>query len=126
MSGVIVSIGGLQIPDTLSGNVESFNADSRRRAISGKLISKLAPWEKWRATLNYEGRAVLREFRIALYTQARSMRSAAAPVTFVSPEDGATYVVDMLCIQRFPAKVASILDHTPEFFTGCGAVFEEV
>ena len=126
MSGVIISIGGLQIPETLSGNVEPFNADSVRRANSGDLIVKLSPWEKWRATLNYENRAVPTAFRLALYAQATSMRTTAAPVTFISGEDDQTYTVDMLCLQRFPLKVALIRDYAPEFFTGAGAVFEEI
>jgi len=122
---MIISIGGLVIPETLSGNVEQFNKDSRRRTVSERLIIKLSPKQVWRATLNYEGRAIPSEYRVDLYNKCRAMRNVAEPVVFVSPYDGLIYSVDMFCTEPFPPKLVHIVNNIPVAYASCGAVFEE-
>lgn len=123
---MIFQIDDLVIPPTLSGNAEKFNADNQRRTTGGRLITKISLFEKWRATLNYEGRSVPLSLQRALYEKCRDMRYVARPVTFVSPYDGHTYTVNMKCTQPLPPKVTLQDRGNPLFYTNIGAVFEEV
>ena len=123
---MILQIDTLMIPNTLSGNAEMFNADSRRRTVSGRLITKMSTFEKWRATLFYEGRAIPQDFMKELYRKCREMRRTALPVTFISPYDFMTYTVMMRCTEPFPPKLMHIVNSRPQFYSNCGAVFEEV
>lgn len=123
---MIKQIDTLVIPPTLSGNVEPFNADSRRRTTGGRLITKMSLFEKWRATLNYENRSVSLDFQHALYAKCQEMRRTALPVTFISPRDGQAYTVNMKCTQPLPAKVTMQRQGMPLYYTNIGAVFEEV
>ena len=123
---MIRQIDDLIIPETISGNAELFNADKLQRTVSMRLVRKSSMAEKWRVTLNYEGRAIFPELRLALYNKCRTMRGTAGSVTFVSPYDGITYTVQMLCTQPFPPKMLSIYEGSPFFYSNCGAAFEEV
>ena len=123
---MILSIDNLTIPETLSGNAELFNTDSLRRTVSMRLIRKSSSAEKWRVTLDYEGRAILPALRLDLYAKCREMRGTPKPVTFISPFDGETYAVTMLCVKPFPPKLIHISQSVPYFYANCGAVFEEI
>lgn len=123
---MILQIDNLVIPPTLSGNAETFNADSSRRTVGGRLITKTSSFEKWRATLNYEGRSIPLDLQRSLYVKCREMRSVSRPVVLVSPYNGQIYTIDMKCTQPLPPKVTMHINGNPLFYTNIGAVFEEV
>ena len=122
---MILKIDDLIIPETLSGNIERFNADIDVRTVSMRLIRKMSINEKWRATLNYEGRTMPIEYLRALYAKCKDMRKNPKPVTFISPYDSLQYTVSMFCTQPFPPKLLHIYQGTPMWYSNIGAVFEE-
>ena len=122
-------IGDLHIPDTLSLNAELFNSDNQRRTVSGRLITKLAPSQKWRVTLDYEDRTTDLAnpgLRVALYAKCQEMRTSNAPVTFKSPYDDQEHTVLMKCIKPLPPKVTYLGGDNPSLYVNCGATFEEI
>ena len=123
---MILTIDNLVIPETLSGNAQLFNTDKLQRTVSMRLIRKSSLSEKWRVNLFYEGRAIFPEFRKNIYDKCREMRGTPKTVTFISPYDGLTYSVSMLCTQPFPPKLIYVRNGSPTFYANCGAVFEEV
>lgn len=123
---VIKSIGGLEIPPTLSGNAEKFNADSTRRTVSMRMITKFSPTEKWRVTLDYEDRAITLDSQRKLYAKINSMRKSPEIIVFEDPETGDVLYLKMRTTQSFSPRITTHNRNKPTLYTNAGAVFEEI
>lgn len=123
---VIKSIGELNIPPTLSGNAEIFNSDSIRRTVSMRMIKKISSVQKWRVTLNYEGRAINPEYQHKLYDKINSMRTIPETIIFENPQTGEIVSAKMLYTEAFSPIIVSHDNTNPKFYSNSGAVFEEI
>lgn len=123
---MVTQIDSLKLPPSLDGSAELFNRDNQRRTVSGRLITKLDPSEKWRVTVSFESVALSRELQAAFYAKCLEMRSTARTVTFISPYDGTEKTITAKCISRATPSAFNLYQRRPEFYVKAGAVFEEV
>jgi len=123
---LIIQIDSLRLPASIKSTAELFNRDSRQRAVSGRLIAKLAPTEKWRVTANYEDAALSRELQAAFYSKCLEMRRSPRTIRFISPYDGSELAIMAMCVSRATPSAFNLFKRKPEFYIKAGAVFEEV
>lgn len=123
---MVKSIDGLLMPPHISGTAELFNRDNTRRTVSGRLITKLDPVQKWRVIVSFDDDVLSRELQAQFYAKCLSMRAASAPIVFVSPYDGADITITARCVGRNTPKIVNLYKRSPQFYNGAGAVFEQV
>lgn len=119
-------IDGLKLPEDTSIVIEKQNFDTIRRTVSGRMITKLAPMEKWKITVNFENKTLSLEFQKAFYTKCIGMRSAYGVVSFTDPYTGEMVSAKMKCtVKRTPSPLDVVRGRNRAFKT-IGATFEEV
>ena len=62
-----MTIDGLKLPKDISIKAEKQNFDTSKRTVSGRLITKLAPVEKWKVTVSFENLTLRLPFQTAFY-----------------------------------------------------------
>ncbi len=123
---MIKSIDGLLLPPSITGTAEQFNRDSQKRTVSGRLITKLDPVQKWRVTVAFDDFALSLDYQAQFYAKCLAMRLSAKTIVFVSPYDGSEVTITAKCISRSTPQPTNLHKRTPQFYIKAGAVFEEV
>lgn len=126
---MVISLDGLLLPPNIDGTAELFANDTTRRTVSMKLITKLSTAEKWRITVSFPDAALSPEFLADFYDKCAEMRTQSGQIQFVSPYDGEEKLITAKCVERTLPKALNLSFGTfarPKFYTGAGAVFEEV
>lgn len=121
-----MKIDGLKLPNDISVVAEKQNFDSSKRAVSGRLITKLAPTEKWKLTISFENITLSLPLQKAFYEKCMAMRNKAAVVEFINPYTGMMERATMRCVSRVSPQPSQILRRSPSLYRNVGAVFEEV
>lgn len=121
-----MTIGGLKLPVTTAYKIEKQNFDTTRRTVSGRLITKLSPSEKWKITINFENETLAIDFQKAFYEKSMAMRSAAGVVEFTNPYTGEETFANMRCVSMNSPLAANIIGRRVGLYHEIGAVFEEV
>lgn len=122
---MVLQIDDLKLPPSITGAAELFNRDTQRRTVSGRLITKLDPAQKWRVSVSFDA-ALDTEYQAAFYAKCLDMRRNARQISFISPYDGTVVAVAAKCISRSVPSAFSLFKRKPEYYTGAGAVFEQV
>lgn len=123
---MVLQIDDLKLPPSLGGTAELINRDTQRQTVSGRLITKLDPVEKWKLTVSFEAIALARAYHAAFYDKCALMRKEAKPVTFISPYDGQEKTVQCKCIERVSPEAVKLYQRRPWLYRGAGAVFQEI
>lgn len=123
---MIKEIDGLKLPPSVEGTAELMNRDTTRRTVSGRLITKLDPNEKWKVTASFESFSLALEFQKSFYDKCLAMRTTSAEITFISPYDGTEKTIKAKCTQRTAPTALNIYGGKPQLYSKVGAVFEEV
>lgn len=123
---MIKEIDGLKLPATIEGSAELVNFDTQKRSVSGKLITKLSPTEKWKVTINYDKIALSLTFQNEFYNKCLKARGEAVLISFISPYDGALKNIYAKCVSRTAPLPLAIFRGLPTIYNRVGAVFEEV
>lgn len=121
-----MTIDGLKLPEDISIRAEKQNFDTSRRTVSGRLITKLAPAEKWKLTVEFSSLTLSLPLQEAFYSKCLAMRNAAAVVVFTDPYTGTETSATMRCVSRTSPQPLQILRRRASFYQNIGAVFEEV
>lgn len=114
------------LPPSITGTAELFNRDTTKRTVSGRLITKLDPIQKWRVTVSYDDVSLSLDYQAQFYSKCLDMRMHARPVVFISPYDGSEITITAKCISRNVPSAVNLYKRAPQFYKGAGAVFEEV
>ena len=123
---MVKQIGELKLPPDIAGTAELFNDDTSQRTVSGRLVTKLAPTEKWRLTVAFETAALSPELQAAFYAVCVSARTTATTITFISPYDGQIHTATCRCTERNIPAILSLSKGAPRLYSNIGAVFEEI
>jgi hypothetical protein len=123
---VIQQIDNLKLPPSINGAAELFNRDTQRRTVSGRLITKLDPAQKWRVTVSFDDAALDTAYQAQFYAKCLDMRRNSRAITFISPYDGQVVTIAARCVSRNMPSAFNLYKQKPEHYTGAGAVFEEV
>ena len=123
---MVLQIDNLKLPPSITGAAELFNRDTQRRTVSGRLIAKLDPVQKWRVTVAFDSYALDTAYQAQFYAKCLDMRRNSRAVTFISPYDGSMVTISAKCISRNIPSAFNLSGRKPEYYTGAGAVFEEV
>ena len=123
---MIKSIDGLLLPPSIEGTPYLSNRDVQRQTVSGRLITKLDPTEKWVVPVSFETVSFSLEFQAAFYAKCLAMRSTAATVVFVSPYDGTEKTITAKCTSRAAPSAFNLFNRVPQFYKKIGATFQEV
>lgn len=123
---MVLQIDDLKLPPSLGGTAELINRDTQRQTVSGRLITKLDPVEKWKLTVSFEAIALASAYHAAFYDKCALMRKEAKPVTFISPYDGQEKTVQCKCIERVSPEAVKLYQRRPWLYRGAGAVFQEI
>ena len=94
--------------------------------MSGRLITKLAPVEKWKITVSFENLTLSLPFQTAFYEKCLAMRNVAAVVEFTNPYTGEEVAANMRCELRQSPEPMNIVRRRVNLYQNLGAVFEEV
>ena len=121
-----MTIDGLKLPEDISIRVEKQNFDTTRRTVSGRLITKLAPAEKWKVTVNFENHTLSIPQQAAFYEKCMAMRNMAAIVEITNPYTGEQERATMRCVSKTSPTPAQIVRSSVNLYRNIGAVFEEV
>lgn len=121
-----MTIDGLKLPEDISVHAEKQNFDTSRRTVSGRLITKLAPTEKWKITVEFENLTLSLPLQTAFYQKCLEMRNTAAVVEFTNPYTGERERAVMRCVSRTAPTAAQIVRRSINLYRDIGAVFEEV
>lgn len=119
-------IDGLKLPEDISCTAEKQNFDTSKRTVSGRLITKLAPAEKWKVTVSFENLTLHPSFQAAFYEKCLLMRNVAAVVEFTDPYTGEETSALMCCISKQKPEPMNIVRRRISLYQNIGAVFEEV
>ena len=119
-------VDGLKLPEDISIQAEKQNFDTTKRTVSGRLITKLAPAEKWKVTVSFEKLTLSLPFQTAFYEKCLAMRNVAAVVEFTNPYTGEQERATMRCVSRTSPTPVQIVRRSVNLYTNIGAVFEEV
>lgn len=123
---MILNINGLLLPPSIDGKAELTADDTTRRTVSGRLITKLAATEKWRITVAFGDDALTENYMADFYDMCAAMRTHAGQIHFVSPYDGTEKLITAKCVERTLPRAVNICRGAVQYYTGAGAVFEEV
>lgn len=121
-----MKIDGLRLPNDINIVIEKKNFDTSKRAVSGRLITKLAPAEKWKVDVSFENLTLSLPFQKEFYEKCMKMRSVAAIVEFTNPYTGETERATMRCVSKNAPYVTHFVKKKPALYKNIGAVFEEV
>ncbi|MCI5680180.1 hypothetical protein [Anaerotignum sp.] len=121
-----MKIDGLKLPQDVSCTAEKQNFDTSRRTVSGRLITKLSPVEKWKVTVDFENLTLSIPFQTAFYEKCMEMRNVAAVVEFTDPYTGKETSAIMRCVSRKSPSALDIVRRQVRLYQSIGAVFEEV
>lgn len=121
-----MTIDGLKLPEDISIRAEKQNFDTTRRTVSGRLITKLAPAEKWKVTVSFENLTLSLPLQAAFYEKCLAMRNVAAVVEFTNPYTGEQERALMRCLAKVSPEPAQIVRRKVNLYQNIGAVFEEV
>ena len=121
-----MTIDGLKLPKDISIQAEKQNFDTTKRTVSGRLITKLAPAEKWKLTVSFENLTLNLPLQRAFYEKCLSMRNVAATVEFTNPYTGEMERAVMRCVSRTSPEPVQIVRRNVNLYRNIGAVFEEV
>ena len=121
-----MTIGGLKLPVTGAYQIEKQNFDTSRRTVSGRLITKLSPSEKWKISINFENETLSLDLQKAFYTKCMEMRSLSDSVEFTDPYTGEKTVAIMRCVSVNKPSAMNVVGRKITLYHGIGAVFEEV
>ena len=119
-------IDGLKLPEDTSIVIEKQNFDTNRRTVSGRMITKLAPMEKWKITVNFENKTLSLEFQKSFYTKCLQMRSSFGIVNFTNPYTGESVSAKMKCTAKKTPSALDVLRGRTRAYKAIGATFEEV
>ncbi|NCC17123.1 MAG: hypothetical protein EOM28_12485 [Clostridia bacterium] len=119
-------IDGLKLPEDTSIVIEKQNFDTNRRTVSGRMITKLAPMEKWKITIHFENKTLSLEFQKAFYTKCLEMRSAYGVVSFINPYTGEEVTAKMKCTSKKTPSPLDVVRGRSRAYKTIGATFEEV
>ena len=119
-------IDGLKLPEDTSIVIEKQNFDTIRRTVSGRMITKLAPMEKWKITINFENKTLSLEFQKAFYTKCLEMRSSYGVVSFTDPYTGEMVSAKMKCTGKKTPSPLDVVRGRSRAYKTIGATFEEV
>ncbi len=119
-------IDGLKLPEDTSIVIEKQNFDTNRRTVSGRMITKLAPMEKWKITIHFEDKTLSLDFQKAFYTKCLQMRSAFGIVSFTDPYTGEAVTAKMKCTVKKTPSALDVVRGRNRVYTSIGATFEEV
>lgn len=122
----MMRIDGLRLPEDVSIAAEKQNFDTSKRSVSGRLITKLAPAEKWRLVISFENLTLNLSLQAAFYEKCMQMRNVAAAVEFTNPYTGEMETAIMRCVARTRPEPAHIVKGRVSMYKKIGAVFEEV
>lgn len=123
---MVKEIDGLKVPASVECKAELQNRDTNRRAVSGRLITKLAPNEKWKVTVSYSTVALSIEYQKKFYEKCMELRARAGTLRFLSPYDGEEKEITVKCVGKTAPELACYGRGKPTIFKKVGAVFEEV
>ena len=123
---MIKSIDGLLLPPSITGSAELFNRDTQKRTVSGRLITKLDPVQKWRVTVSFDDFALSLDYQAQFYAKCLAARLSAKTIVFVSPYDGTEVTISAKCISRSVPEPTNLYQRIPQFYTRAGAVFEQI
>lgn len=121
-----MTIGGLKLPLTTAFHVEKQNFDTTKRSVSGRLITKLSPSEKWKISIEFENETLALDFQKAFYEKCMEMRVSADTVEFTDPYTGADTIAIMKCVSMKSPSALSIIGKRVGLYHHIGATFEEV
>lgn len=121
-----MKIDGLNLPEDSSIQAEKQNFDTSRRTVSGRLITKLAPAEKWKITVKFENLTLSLPFQTAFYEKCLMMRNTAAVVEFTNPYTGEKERAVMRCVSRTAPTAERVVRRSINLYRDIGAIFEEV
>ena len=119
-------IGGLKLPTTMAYQIEKQNFDTTRRSVSGRLITKLSPAEKWKININFENETLALDFQKAFYEKCMEMRVTADVVEFTDPYTGEDTIAIMRCVSTEKPSAMNIVRRKVGAYRNIGATFEEV
>lgn len=119
-------IDDLKLPESLDTTAALQNFDTQRRTVSNKLITKLAPNEKWIVTVKFATDVLALDFQKKFYEKCLQMRSTSKPITFISPYSGEDITIIAKCTTRTAPTVLSMNKGRPFLYKNVEAVFEEV
>lgn len=119
-------IDGLRLPEDISVKAEKQNFDTTRRTVSGRLITKLSPAEKWKLTVSFENLTLSLPLQTAFYEKCLAMRNMAAVVEFTNPYTGELERTMMRCVSKTSPMPVQIIRRSVNLYRNIGAVFEEV
>lgn len=123
---MVLQIDDLKLPPSLEGSEELINRDTQRQTVSGRLITKLDPVEKWKITISFDSIVLIGGYQGLFYAKCALMRREAKPVTFLSPYDGLETTALCKCIERATPEAIRLYQRRPWLYRGVGAVFQEV
>ena len=123
---MVLQIDDLKLPPSLEGSAELINRDTQRQTVSGRLITKLDPIEKWKITISFDSIVLADGYRGLFYSRCALMRREARLITFVSPYDGLEATAWCKCIDRATPEALHLYQRRPWLYRGAGAVFQEV
>ena len=119
-------IDDLKLPESVDTTAELQNRDTQRRTVSGRLITKLAPNEKWIVTIKFATDTLSLAFQKLFYEKCIEMRGTSATIIFISPYTGEDVTITAKCTSRKSPSVLSIAGRRPVLYKDIEAVFEEV
>ena len=123
---MIKQIDTLLLPPSITGAAELFNADTQKRTVSRRLITKLDPVEKWRVTVSFETFSLSLAFQSEFYAKCLEMRATAKTITFISPYDGTEKTITAKLVSRTTPSPVNLYKGVPQIYKRVGAVFEEI
>ncbi|MPN07416.1 hypothetical protein SDC9_154686 [bioreactor metagenome] len=123
---MVIQIDDLLLPASLECSEELFNRDTTARTVSGRLITKLDPAEKWRVSVLFETDTLALSYQASFYTKCLAMRQTAKNIVFISPYDGTEKTISAKCISRLTPQAVNLYVGAPQVYSKIGAVFEEI
>jgi hypothetical protein len=123
---MILQIDDLKLPPSIDETPYLTNRDTQRQTVSGRLITKLDPSEKWVVPVSFETDTLSPEFQAQFYSKCLEMRTEAKQVIFISPYSGEETTITAKCTSRNTPQGINIHQRRPQYYSKIGATFQEV